>query len=122
MIEEVVAFVRARVADDIELASDAGGRTWHRPDDEWSPGLIENCRGEVVSDGERAPTATQARHIVRHDPQHALRQCRALNRLAAVATDGDPISNALAMVLVDAARIWQEHPDFRDEWSSHPAA
>jgi hypothetical protein len=122
MIEELVAFVRARVADDMQLARDAGGEAWHRPDDEWSPGLIENCRGEAVTHGTRSPTPMEAQHIVRHDPRHALRRCQAFSRMAAIVAEDDGASNALATVLVDVARVWQEHPDFRDEWSRHPAA
>lgn len=95
MIDDVVAFFAARLAEDEAIAQDAG-----RGDGEWTQGtevvgwdgaaLVEirtpngslvDQQGETVVYDEGRPRWTEARHMARHDPDRALRGVKAKRRI-----------------------------------------
>lgn len=138
----LVAFVRARLAEDEERAQQLDGETWYqvtrvggeynyavvtnRPDDIYP--VMADCGAE---DGV-SMSEERAEHVARWDPARVLREVAAKRQLveeyvnASVCADtekDDEIRNEWevvastreAVVRVLAA-VHEEHPDYRQEW------
>lgn len=141
MIDEIAAFVEARLADDERIAQEATEGVSRQTDDPWSgiwstgasyqPGLIEDSGGGVVVYDEGSPSAAQAVHIARHDPARVLRDVAAKRRiLAEVVTrideldrhleadyvGGDNTTGESDLLLKLLAAPYADHPAYREEW------
>ncbi|WP_335979465.1 DUF6221 family protein [Streptomyces sp. CA2R106] len=123
MIEELTAFVRARMAEDLACAwgGAADGGRWTAD----GPRLVVGS-GAAFEMG--APAAGHAAH---HDPDRVVRavaakqaildRCeRHLERTAPGpgARDGELV---VAQILVALAAEWAAHPDYRTQWTGAPA-
>lgn len=131
---DIIAFIRARLAEDKAIAEDAarvGGGRWTTGDDEDSGYPNSPCvldeQGEIVVYDEGRPRWTEARHIAHYDPERALRGVKAKRRIvnelerslgldpeyAAVATSVAWLSWCVRQHISE----WVTHPDFRPEWT-----
>ncbi|WHT21000.1 DUF6221 family protein [Crossiella sp. CA-258035] len=134
MASDLVAFVRVRLDEDEQIATDASGASWAEPwrGATWHAGET-NRIGVLRDDG--IPVCghswpSQMDHIARHDPARALREVAAKRRIvdAVVATwnaSCDPTDDfwvGLAPTQTATLRLlascWSDHPDFRQEWST----
>lgn len=141
---DILAFVKARIAEDEQTALAAGEtdpeRCWRFDDERRTCKVIDGTGDTVVYD-EGSPNEGQAAHIVRHDPSRVLREVAAKRRmLAAVERWHDPhpgldCTNADdpwapcelhaaatgrldPYVLKLLAGIWSDHPDYNPSWST----
>lgn len=144
MIDAIVEFVLARLADDEAAARAAMEGMGIQTGEPWSgvwstggscqSGLIEDSAGGVVVYDEGLPSAGQAAHIARHDPARVLREVEwkrdilrryvALRGYAARPYDKESsakrrqlLLNALELALEAMAHGWRDHQDFRPEWA-----
>jgi hypothetical protein len=116
MVDELVAFLRARLDKDEAIACAA--------DTELSAVFIRIA----VFDPEMA---ADERHIMRHKPVRVLREVEAKRRTVALyeeavagthdasrtnAATWRPIVTVLEPVLRDLALPYADHPDYREEW------
>ena len=114
---DLVAFLKARLDEDEAAANAAWGVEW-----DW--------RYIAQPFGER-PSIAHTVHIARHDPARVLREVEAkramiarYERAAALPasvvsfTHGqdDGYAQACADAIRDAAAVWSDHPDYRQEW------
>ncbi|BBA96277.1 hypothetical protein RVR_1501 [Actinacidiphila reveromycinica] len=122
MIEELAAFVRARLTEDLAYAwggAVAGGR--------WT---AEGTRLVVDSGAAFEVGAPVAAHAAHHDPARVVRAVAAKQALLARCErhlarpepgdgtrDGDLL---VAQILVALAAEWAAHPDHREEWTGSP--
>jgi hypothetical protein len=123
---ELVAFLRARLDEDAELA--ATGETWSAFDE-----MHGTRRVDVDHSFERVVACTRSWrgvHIARHDPARVLREVEAHRKLvdayaevAGMDTEGaEPeFAYGRAVGLGEAVRLlalpYADHPDYRPEWA-----
>lgn len=133
-VDDLAAFLNARLDEDEAAARAAGGRSWRQPDPERTPGWVEDDSDSIdriVVYDEGAPTAGQAAHIARHDPARVLREVEAgriilaryADTLARMEDDDYPAGVARDQgreyedfVLPCLAAAWSDHPDYDQEW------
>jgi len=128
MTDDLAAFVRARVDADEAEALAASPGPWHVTAEQDEVLAVD---GERVADGfalsGRQLRAT-TRHIARHDPARVLRDVAAKRRLLAVhrpyvvepdqaclGCAGDNVWERCP-VLRALAAVYDDHPDYREEW------
>ncbi|MFC8827664.1 DUF6221 family protein [Streptomyces sp. NPDC057137] len=132
MSDDLVEFLRARLAEDAELAARSG------PDEcgEWLAHghTVDFCQSELAG---FHPTV--ARHVAAHDPARVLRDVdakrRVLARHALSPAVGDPElpwdnrddcqwdgEDWPCPDLLDLALPYSDHPDYRGQWRPHPKA
>lgn len=123
-MDDLIAFVNARLDEDEAAAKAARGVEW-----DW--------RYVAQPFGER-PSIAHTVHIARHDPERVLREVAAKRAiLAAYEQEGaqpihrpDPEVLTLIEARLDAyedavlalAAIWSDHPDYRQEWAQPSGA
>lgn len=141
MADDIVAFLRARLDEDEQLARDACG---HDPSGAWSPVETPAANHKVVDDlgysvveqydVESDPWWTVP-HIARHDPARVLRGVEAKRRIVdayviwldvpkidpygriQVSAAAQGARGALLGALSALASEWSDHPDYRQEWT-----
>lgn len=140
-VDALVAFIRARLAEDDRIAHRAGNELWiHYRSVEGPPNdvetLIVNDRHVDVGFAEDDPLRpAEALHIGRHSPAHALREVEAKRRHlaryneveqlltdcpdhpSAVRNELLSVRRAYRLALQDDAAIWSDHPDYLAEWA-----
>lgn len=134
MTDELIAFLRARLAEDEQTARDAGGVPWEGTDNaQWIHVRPEAIRNETWRLGHLGHVATvehnhDRSHILRYDPARVLRDVEAKRRIidAAVATwnnSCDPtdefwvgLAPMMKSMLKHLATVWSDHPDFDEGW------
>lgn len=139
MSDDLVAFLRARLSEDEEVARTAAGRylaarEWLLIDSGSTPGLIGDGKGDVVRYGFGSgdiPIRDQTIHIVRHDPARVLREVEAKRRiLDGIVTLIDRMDSAIESewgsgfgstgesdkLLTLLALPYADHPGYRQEW------
>lgn len=118
-MDDLVAFLRARLGEAAERAQAAGGGEWSLQEHEGDTVLIYDSNGEPVVYDEGWPTPAQARHIVGQSPARALRgveaKRRIVERYAWLREHGDTGDAAWVLPLLAAA--YSDHPDYRPEWA-----
>ncbi|MFC4120925.1 DUF6221 family protein [Nonomuraea zeae] len=145
-MDELIAFVRARLDEDEQAARDATPGPWsYDPGKEWYDGddfvTMTNgqefvgyggtspFRGAICITGEagHAQSARDADYIARHDPARTLRDVRArrrtLDRCQEGLLSGDPrLAGFAAAAVREMAQRWDDHDDFDEGWraSSDP--
>lgn len=141
-MNDLVDFLRARLAEDEQAARECGGAPWSAP----IPGQI-HVDAKAIADnklalGQLGYVATvlheqDRRHIVRHDPARVLREVEAKRRIlerhrpeyhlrirdGAYAQDDDPHCPEHldgrpwpCADVRDMAAVYADHPDYREEW------
>ncbi|WP_328462183.1 DUF6221 family protein [Streptomyces sp. NBC_00448] len=123
VIEELTAFVRARMTEDLTYAwggAVAGGQ--------WT---AEGPRLVVDSGAAFEMAAPLAAHTAHHDPARVVRAVAAKQAIVAKCerhlAQGAPGLDArdselfVAQILVALAAEWASHPDYRAEWNGSPA-
>lgn len=101
-VDELVEFLRERIAEEQAVAREAGGDVWtvycpyvpvmagDDPEDSIrhlagpshaDEASIADSKGDAVVYDEGSPSPRQARHIARHDPARVLRECEAHLRI-----------------------------------------
>jgi hypothetical protein len=116
---DLIAFLRARLAEDESVARAAYGVMW-RDASGWL--ISEDMYIAEVDDG-----STLA-HIARHDPARTLREVEAkrrildehaLNGWACSTCDNEDVEQSFPCpTLRLLASVWAGHPDYRPEWAS----
>ena len=123
MSDDLTAFIAARLDEDEAGAKAATPGPW-----------AVDSEGCCVFTGDRDEVAERcqdesARHIARNDPARVLRDVAAKrNLLALYDTFTRPVSplertlwpsiaGTLRYALCDAAVVWNDHPDYRQEWA-----
>jgi len=122
-VTPLTEFLAARLDEDREAATKAGGREWAYNGHIW---LVVDHEGDPVVYDEGKPNWFQASHIVRHDPARVLREVAAkralleefeLPGLDCAATSAAPDNCRQHRVLRQLAAIYSDHSDFREEWA-----
>jgi hypothetical protein len=115
--DDLRAFIEARLAEDetiARFATPALGEEWR----EWSVTKATTTGVQYVSVDD---------HVRRHSPARVLREVAAKRAILAIADDqpeadwdGRQHTHWLTMdkVLRALATVWQDHPDYRPEWST----
>jgi hypothetical protein len=148
--DDIIAFIEARLAEDEAAAKAATPGPWRTPcgpDDD--DAVIEGTDGHAVADSHSCPDhphrgASDALHIVRHNPARVLREVAAKRAILAEhgpangGRDADRcrVCTAIAhtgMGHADARRfrapcptllflaaVYSDHPDYRAEWAVSP--
>jgi len=126
-VDDLTAFVRARLDEDEAAALAAGGGVHCQEWDALPAGHQESCVEDGHGDGvvgpyEGSPTLAQARHIARHDPGRALREVEAKRDIltAYIKTEAGGYRGegwiAFRFAVETLAMVWSDHPDCRPEW------
>jgi hypothetical protein len=138
-------FLLARIAEDEQAARDASPSPWQYGDIASVAGgtIYDESRriadvtyeqandhdGSVVRHLLSDEADANGRHIARHDPARVLRECEAKREIVAhyeaYAREADRNPDVFALVkmseavegtLVELARVFRDHPDYREEW------
>ncbi len=145
-MNDLVAFLRARLDEDERAAAEATQETtgrWTARETDWGGGaIVEDGCGALILPTARH-SATQYQHIARHDPARVLAEVEAKRRVLArhridpeeagdwlwrdackgCGAEGDcddPVTQDIndCPELRDMAAVWSAHPDYRPEWES----
>lgn len=116
MTDDLVAFLRARLAEDEQIAASCSGDTWTVDGgsiiaDHWTDQIVD----WIYDDN--------APHIARHDPARVLSEVEARRRItdecawtSEAAVDTSAVAGLALMTLRLLALPYAGHPDYRDEW------
>jgi len=129
-MDDLIAFVNARLGEDEKLAKAAQAPSpWKAATHEADSWIVTDAAGDPVIYDEGRPSLEEAAHIARHDPGRVLREAaskRAHIRMwEAFAKNFTHIDEtvfefakreALEDVLAHDAAAWGDHPDYRQEW------
>ena len=126
-MDELVAFLLARIADDAQVARDAvegHGQQWTQGDQDAPTGTRTFVQlGDQHQLSVKFPDETGAAHGARWDPARVLAECDAKRLLAAqlrrsVRSVGPELSVPELQVARAFARAHRDHPDYRPEWDN----
>lgn len=124
LIEELIAFLRARLDEDEQWALECGGAPWSAP----IPGMV-HVDAKAIADnklalGKLGYVATvlheeDRRHIARHDPARILREVESKRRIidqhiGYYGTGDDEFLPVQVLRLL--ALPYMDHPDYREAW------
>ena len=129
MMDDLVAFLRARLDEEAACAQGAGGAEWSLQEHEGDTVLIYDSHGEPVVYDEGWPTPAQAAHIVAHGPARVLAEVESKRQIirryeeqesAPGRDENDEGINGLIAGLYVATQVlalpYADHPDYREEW------
>jgi len=112
-VNDLIAFIRARLAEDEQIALGASPGPWH-PDEEHDEVLavddVTVAEGFALSGRQLRATVE---HIARHDPARVLREIEGKRRLL----NGLVPLMAGPALLRPLALVYADHPDYRPEWA-----
>jgi hypothetical protein len=133
-VDDLVAFLRARIDEDEQIARAATPGPWRHDPTKHHHIVGTPLFEEAVFAGERGASAVcvagtgetddrqsmaDAAHIARHDPARGLREVRAkrgaLAMIVHLLADDDTDETARWMLCL-LAFPYADHPDYRDEW------
>lgn len=138
-MDELIAFLNARITDDERIAAAASNAPWQiQTDGDWS--ILRDADGDrIVSSYDDADfLPADADHIARHDPARVLADIAAKRAIVRMAENAQYAVNAGSLsswnrgqdsgalsVLTDAIRLLAMpyanhpdfHPDFKPEWA-----
>lgn len=143
-VDDLVAFVRARIAEERADAEAATDETWvAETDDDGEPVVTFHHATDYIRHVAEPSYDADARHIARQDPAATLARCDALTALVdlhkpewfaggpphgfgddvcalcgTVTTTGDLDGEWPCESLKLIAAIWRDHADYRPEWSA----
>ncbi|WP_029926405.1 DUF6221 family protein [Nocardia otitidiscaviarum] len=140
MTDDIVRFIRDRVAEDEQLAGDTTPGPWDVYDRGHLVRIVGGELGAHVAEWDQSQLpdslrflsdAPDVQHILANDPDAVMRRCamiRAMMRHAEAARvvddladydrgttayDGQKIDDVMYR---DIAAYWSTHPDYREEW------
>ena len=123
-MDELVQFLRARLAEDEQTAREAAGGSG--PDWYYDNGHVQSRShyGSVATGSQDFLESEFGAHIVCHDPARVLREVgakRELLRVAAAAHDyHETFTSGFAAALEGTLRLfalaYADHPDYHAEW------
>jgi hypothetical protein len=139
-MDDLVAFLEARLAEDAAAAEGVTAGPWrYNPDKMWNlPGqhfgeefiaagpLDRPICVAATGDADDPQSMTDAAFIARHDPARTLREVAALRRVvemyqsilpAPPSEEGDGFRLALEQVLTAFATVHHDHPQFLSHWA-----
>ncbi|MFE1903826.1 DUF6221 family protein [Streptomyces gardneri] len=113
-MDDLIPFLRARLDEDEQTARAASPSPW-RPNDEHDEVVavddVTVAEGFGLSGRQLRATVD---HIARHDPDRVLRQTAVLrDRVDLWSKMAGSHARACLRAL---ATIWEDHPDYQDEW------
>jgi hypothetical protein len=126
VIDELLVFLRARLAEDEQVAQAAAEETDPSWDDNGPYGetvTAANAGGFVACGAWGGDVPWEVRqHVARHDPARALAEVDAKRRIVQMHAHAlamtPPERVALAILTLRAlARPYADHPDYRPEWA-----
>lgn len=120
---DIVAFVKARLAEDQAAAEAAPPSPWRANVDELFAG--DGTRLHWAEHAASGMDEDAVVHIVRHDPARVLREVAAKRRLLALDADPDEYNNDVVRGWAEAhyqvcrllALPYASHPDYDPSWS-----
>lgn len=139
-MDNLRAFIEARLADDEAIAQAITGKEWHEGS-AWLTDMIHPLQSQLIDRPHFVPMITEEdiRHIARHDPARVLREVAAKREVMAwifhyeAKIDGewgdchsaeDIAAGRCPYTSVDGiealrvlASVWSDHPDYLTEWS-----
>lgn len=117
----LIEFLDERIADDLELATAAGGgapRSWHicwtmslYACDGDSRGVMDEQNRSIVAAGAWSPSTDQAMHIATWDPARVIAECQAKRRLLE-----RHATHSACTTMRLLAWGYHSHPKYRPEW------
>ena len=121
-MDDLIAFVTARLDEDEAAAQAASGDEWKPRADVGGHWVMPASPGSAALAEALAPelavAQAHAAHIARHDPARALREVERKRGLLTDITVAAEYSPSLAdSMLSELAGIWSDHPDYRPEWA-----
>ncbi|MFD5317527.1 DUF6221 family protein [Streptomyces sp. NPDC127098] len=134
-MEDLIAFVRARLDEDEEIAKAPTGAAWAQANWDYHENEIGGEAhvdlGTNHLDATSSLNQLEMRHVARHDPARVLREIEAKRRLLDM-YDSPETSPALpdsfnrfarditrsflGDIFRQLATVWAYHPDYRQEW------
>lgn len=136
VVDDVLAFVRARLDEDETDARDAASRSadWERAETPPARWGVPDPPAEILSGGKLFMTFAEDKgaplavaHVLRHDPARVLRGVEAKRRIVAeyeaAHTPDDDLGfehgwkRGLGMSVEALAAEWSTHTDYRQEWA-----
>ena len=113
-MDDLVAFLRARVAEDEARARSAA----ESYGDRWTADASGGVRGSIEYVSVIGEPGSPDDYVARHDPARVLREVdakrRIVDRYAWLREHGDTGDAAWILPLLAAA--YADHPDYREEW------
>lgn len=141
--DDLIAFLRARLDEDEQVAKAAASGPWsetgrdsvgegmvHSDSTGWA--VVGSVKTGYGPDAPYANVSLNAAHIARHDPARALREVTAKRRIVDAYAEvaefyrpdpgeryetADGHVAALHDVVRDLASVYGDHPDYRSEWA-----
>lgn len=131
MTADLIAFIRARLDKDAEVAQAATQETtgrWTARNTGNGDTFVEDDDGAMILPTVRTQGVVQFHHIARHDPARALRGIEAKRRIVALHSDPDGNDPACSSIVYPEhaedcetlhllATEYADHPDFDPSWS-----
>lgn len=134
-VEQVKSFVESRLVEDSVVADAAGaqgdnhglnrgwGEWWvSKADDPDERSKLKGCRIHMVTtDGANKtysglPTML---HFARHDPAHVVREISVKQKILDLwSEDGTDETSRIFPLVLEMAKVWSNHEDYREEWES----
>jgi Family of unknown function (DUF6221) len=134
-MDDLVAFLRARLAEDEAVARAATEGPWTVDNTDYAEAIYGADQVAIIAGGRWGGEASvfeqteDAIHIARHDPARALREVEAkrglLRRYGQLLENGrahpdDLASSGALLALHGAVKLlalpYGDHPDYREEW------
>ena len=122
-MDDLTAFISARLDEDEAIAKAAANRHWLTDDN------IITLHPEHDGDGYMSwPTRADAQHAASHDPARVLREVAAKRAVVGAYAKADEWVNVSAGATAGYARqimdetlrhvaaVWSDHPDYKPEW------
>jgi len=112
-MDDLTAFIRARLDEDEAVAKDAGERARR-----WKLAAFDDEEigdvGDLMVFGEASTlNPIELRHVQRHDPARVLREVAAKRRMLSDLDLTYPDEEHMLKLLATA---WADYPDYRQEW------
>lgn len=116
--EQVIAFLRARIAEDEAAAKAASRGPWTVNDESYPDYVSDADHNQIIAggrwggEGSVFDTEADALHVVRHDPARVLREVAAKRAILDWYEPGEHPS----MPLYALAEAYADHPDYDEGW------
>ncbi|HEX3852631.1 MAG TPA: DUF6221 family protein [Polyangiaceae bacterium] len=121
-VDDLIAFVTARLDEDEHTALAASPGPWHLNEEGDTVLAVDDIAAAEAFALSGPQQRATAAHIARHDPAHVLREVAAKRAIVAYfdlcvrAESNGTAAAVLEAVMIDLASTDAHHPDFKPQW------